>query len=224
VKHPAKKALRAMIIFLLFSHFSCLSEGSGSLPSRELFSLGLGALEDEIRLFADNQQGDDLIDDFFYHKGFFYVANTQGKKVMVLSSRGTLLKSWYNKNANPTPYSLAVLETAEPETIRYARPFDFVQPTYLALGLSEELYVVDNVSPKDRQLDLENNRVLDKVVLRFDQQGLFQDQLGQEGVGGRPFSFVEDLSVFSDGGIGGHYPGNHPLDSILVQQNGGETS
>jgi hypothetical protein len=90
---------------------------------------------------------------------------------MVLSSRGTLLKSWYNKNTNPTPYSLAVLETAEPETIRYARPFDFVQPTYLALGLSEELYVVDNVSPKDRQLDLENNRVLDKVVLRFDQPG-----------------------------------------------------
>jgi thiamine biosynthesis protein ThiC len=58
-----------------------------------------------------NQQADDLIDDFMYHRGLFLpVANTQGKKVMVLSSGGTLLKSWYNKNTNPTPYSLAVLE------------------------------------------------------------------------------------------------------------------
>jgi hypothetical protein len=181
---------------------SCFSADDQSHPARELFTLGLGALEDEIRLFGTNESGDDLIDDFMYHRGFFYLANTQGKKVMVLSSGGTLLKSWYNKSTNPTPYSLAVLESAEPETIRYARPFSFVNPTYLALGLEEELYVVDNVSPKDRIVDRENSRVLDRVILRFDRQGLFQDQLGQEGVGGRPFSFVTDLAVFEDGGIG----------------------
>jgi hypothetical protein len=59
----------------------------------------------------------------------------------------------------------------------------------------KQLYVEDTVSEERQVHDKELNVLLDRVILRFDRHGDLRDFIGQEGVGGTPFPYVDSLYI-----------------------------
>ena len=65
----------------------------------------------------------------------------------------------------------------------------------LAVDSAKRLYLEDTVSPERQVTDRALGVLLSRVVLRFDRHGKLEDFIGQEGVGGTPFPYIESLYV-----------------------------
>jgi hypothetical protein len=78
---------------------------------------------------------------------------------------------------------------------RRAVPYPLRRIGELAVDSRKRLYVENSVSEERQVRDKELNVLLDRVILRFDRHGALVDFIGQEGVGGTPFPYIESLYV-----------------------------
>lgn len=124
-------------------------------------------------------------------EGFFYIANSEAKKIMKTNSYGNLLNLYYNPSVNPEPsfkkngqIAGATIHTTE---------YEFNEITSIAVDERQYLYVVDKLPAERQEIDQDTNQVMSQIVLRFDQEGKFVDYLGQEGPGGTPFPFIQKI-------------------------------
>ena len=76
---------------------------------------------------------------------------------------------------------------------------------------------MEDVVPDARaEEDEENHAYLNRVVRRFDTSGVYLDYLGQEGIGGTPFPYIEAIHVNEADEIIVVSPGGGFLACILV--------
>jgi hypothetical protein len=126
--------------------------------------------------------------------GLFYIADGNGQKVARYDSYGDVLFVIYNDATNPPPLSL---RPPENEIVtRWAYTYPFREPGKLAVDTWKRIYVADQLAEEQvagQGVDPETGAPLDYVALCFDENGRFTRQLGQEGVGGRPFPEIEKL-------------------------------
>jgi hypothetical protein len=80
-------------------------------------------------------------------------------------------------------------------TNRLAKSFPFRNLGYVVVDQKKNLYVEDEVHPGDRQIDEDTGVMYYKSILKFDRQGELQHMLGQEGIGGSPFPFIEGMTA-----------------------------
>jgi hypothetical protein len=197
---------RTISIFLSFTILSllvlsCKSGQSDILEREELFSLRFGRMEDDIDLVEHYGIPSTEKTRILMRNGLFYVANGNSGKVMVFNSYGDILSLYYNSATNPPPVMLATDSDSDAVSSRKAFSYPFTQIGEIALTGTGELLVEERAQDYQISVDEELGTRLNTIVLRFRENGEVSDYLGQEGVGGTPFSYVEALFTASDDAI-----------------------
>ncbi len=174
---------------------SCRPKSVEELPKEELFSLAIGKMDNQIDLFQLKGFGFEQKNRIYMRDGLFFVANGNSAKIMELSSYGDLIFLLYNPEANPPPVSFAGSGSENLTSTRMAVAYPLRQIGELAVDSGKRLYVEDTVGEERQVRDKTLGVVLSRVVLRFDRHGKLQDFIGQEGVGGTPFPYIDSLFI-----------------------------
>jgi hypothetical protein len=174
---------------------ACRPTAVEELPREELFSLGIGKMDNQLDLFQLRGQGYAQKIGLYMRDGLFYVANSSAGKVMELSSYGDLIFLLYNPRSNPPPVSFSTGASDDLAATRKAVAYPLASIGELAVDSAKRLYLEDTVSPERQVTDKALGVLLSRVVLRFDRHGKLEDFIGQEGVGGTPFPYIESLYV-----------------------------
>jgi hypothetical protein len=193
-----------ILLFLIASFFlynGCNGSGKvASLKEEKLFTLHYGMFENELRISDTYSQGF-TESSIFMEDGMFYIEDSISKKIMILSSYGDLVQILYNKESNPVPSFVSKQtsdisnENAEIVTQK-AVEYPFTNLGAITADRQKNLYVVDYLPPE--RYKEKNSVFLRQVVLRFKADGTFIDYLGQEGPGGTPFPYIENLYTTSN--------------------------
>ena len=192
-----RSSLRKLITLINISVFfipffvSCEKEQMVSnIQNEYLFSLDYGNFENELNVFDIAEVGT-VKTSLVMQDGFFFIANGEAKKIMEMNSYGNLLNLIYNEETNPSP-SARPDETTVNST-RNSVPYPFNDISSVAVDSRKYLYVVDKLLPEYCEIDLKNNQILSQIVLRFDDSGKYIDYIGQQGPGGIPFPYIENI-------------------------------
>jgi hypothetical protein len=195
---------------LFLSSCAAREKPSVAVKREQLFSLGYGPAEDQLDLFQIDGSQATLKTCLTMREGFFYISNGAGAKVVRYSSFGAPLSMIYNTEKNPEPIILKAVaaktassgqgSTQESAGLgRNALPYPFRAVGEIAVDSNQAVYVEDRLPSERRVQDKDSGAILDHVVLKFDKNGQFIDYLGQEGIGGTPFPYINGLyTVASD--------------------------
>jgi hypothetical protein len=186
---------RTWLLLALLGLAACRSKAVEELPREELFSLGIGKMDNQVDLFLVRGQGYEQKIGVYMRDGLFYLANGSSAKIMELSSYGDLIFLLYDPQSNPPPVSFSSESSDNLAATRKAVAYPLVRIGEIAVDSGKRLYVEDMVSSERQLPDRGLGVLLSRVVLRFDRHGKLEDFIGQEGVGGTPFPYIESLYV-----------------------------
>ncbi len=198
-----KKGLRWLLagVGICLVLVGCSDRRTIDLPMKSLFTLSIGKAEDELNLLELPGVPSTYKTTLFMRDGLFYIANGEANKVMEFSSYGDILSMLYNPEDNPRPVLLSGRVSAGSLSTREAYPYPFRRVGAIAVSQNKTVLVEDRVPEERLEYDAKLGAVLDGVVLRFSENGTLLDYLGQEGVGGTPFPYIERLQTNSRGDI-----------------------
>lgn len=165
-----------------------------AVAREQLFSLGYGKAEDQVDLFQTSGALTPLKTRFAMREGIFYLANGAGSRITRFSSFGDVLSMLYNPDHNPEPLLLKA-QADKGAAGRRAIQYPFRALGEIAVDTRQNIFVEDRLPVERRVYDKDLDAMLDHVVLRFDKDGNSLDYLGQDGVGGTPFPFIENIYV-----------------------------
>ena len=193
--------LTPLLRTVLFALGTCLlllgcPAGQVSVLEREtLFTLELGRLEDQIDIISRDGRMPLANTAVAMRDGFVYLSDGAANKVMEFTSFGDLIRLIYSADDNPEPVTLAtaVSDASEAAVTRVASAYNFGQVGAIAIDSDRFLYAEDRLPSERSVFDEELGVELNRIVVRFNNRGQALDYLGQEGVGGTPFPFVEKL-------------------------------
>lgn len=197
----AIKLLLAVFIIILSS---CERNSyTSSVESELLFNLKYGSYEDETKLYSV-KSGEDFFSGIYMSDGLFYVSDSNSKKVMMLSSYGDLLAVYFNPETNPVPSFIQFSEIQESDSgnpsknaTQRATSFPFQKPEKIVVDKRKYLYVSDYLPEERYETSSDGKQLLRQIVLRFSNEGSFIDYIGQQGSGGMPFPYIENLYTTS---------------------------
>ena len=92
-----------LVTALLVGLTGCRQTAIEELNRQELFTLGLGKMEDQIDLFQTEGELFNLKNRICMRDGLFFIANGNSAKIMAFSSYGDLIYMLYNPERNPGP-------------------------------------------------------------------------------------------------------------------------
>lgn len=185
-----------LIIILILS--GCPTEKTATLKREKLFELQIGRMEDQLDMLYVPGQTVRRKTRILMRNGLFYISNGNASKLMEFTSYGDILSLFYNPEVNPEPILLRESdENTGENTVSNRRAFRYPFREVGELGITGDktLLVEDRVSEIQQEYDRDIEAMLNRVVLRFDAEGNYMDYLGQEGVGGTPFSYIESIQV-----------------------------
>ena len=168
---------------------SCAGRPPAELSGDELFSLGIGPLDEQLDLVRAAGTPAPHTTRVAMRDGLFYIANGNARKVMQLSSHGDLLLLIYDPERNPEPVGPA--PGANAAATRVAVPHRFGALSHIAVDSGRRILVVDAAGD-------ETTGGYGHVVKRFGPDGSYLGAIGREGRSGTPFPFVERLTVMAD--------------------------
>jgi hypothetical protein len=194
-----------LFLFLSIVAVSCsVPRKIGILTRSNLFSLGMGPGEGQIDISSPNYGSFDID----MREGIFEVADSAGGRIARFSSYGDLLSMLYDPAKTSKPVLLKPVQPnakGQNESIsvgRYAAPTHFTELGLIATDSSQTIYASDRLAdPRQRVFDNNSSAWCDKIIRRFGKMGMEMPYLGQEGVGGTPFPFIENITVLSDDSI-----------------------
>jgi len=182
-----------IIIYSFVSFSSCKSEDG--MERKLLFELALGRGEDQIDLVQMANVPFNKKSRIVMKDGLIYIGNGNSNKVMEFSSYGDILSLYYNSNENPEPVLLTKISGNGQSSNRNAYSFNFRNIGEIAITNKNYLLVEDTVPDNRNEYDESTDSILNRIVLRFDNEGNFINFLGKEGIGGTPFPYIEKIEV-----------------------------
>ncbi len=188
----AGSCILALLIAILFM-VSC-RESIGSIEETELFKLEYGFYDNQLPLFmidASNMEAHMAMRD-----GIFYITAANTGKLMILSSYGELLQLVYNEDKNPKPTLLTITENTDNSKGlqgRIAYSYPFIAPKKIAIDSKQNIYIEDSIPSERVRIDPETGIVLQSVIQKISLNKGYVDYIGQEGIGGTPFSYIENI-------------------------------
>jgi len=198
----SKKNFFFLLVFVPFFLYTGCNKNSkiASLKEEKLFTLHYGMFENELRIPTEKEE-EFKKSSIYMEDGMFYIEDSVAKKIMLFSSYGDLVQVIYNKDTNPTPSFVAnqpsELSDENIEIVtQKAVEYPFTNLGSLTADRQKNLYVVDNLPPE--RYKEKDSIFLRQVVLRFKADGTFIDYLGQEGPGGTPFPYIQNLYTTSN--------------------------
>jgi hypothetical protein len=181
------------LLALLGMVSACAPKTVEELARQELFTLGVGKMDNQLDLFQVNGYMADAKNRVYMRDGLFYIANGNSAKIVELSSYGDLIFMLYNPELNPEPVSFRSPQAEGVSATKMAVPYPLSEIGELVVDSDKRLYVEDVVPEERRVEDKQLGVLLDRVVLRFDRHGKLLDFIGQEGIGGTPFPYIDSL-------------------------------
>jgi len=192
-------SLLSLLLCLLCGLLSGCFLGKGAaaeeVAREDLFTLGIGRLEDQIDLYDLEGDRGNRGAGLAMREGFLYLADGNGGKVARYSPYGDLLFMIYNDETNPPPLTLRSDPEAEMPVTRWAFTYPLREPGKIAVDSHKHIWVSDRLPPGRYAVDDESGARLDRVVLHFDGDGRFVEYLGREGLGGSPFPHIAGLYI-----------------------------
>ncbi len=186
------------VVFLIGFLSGCEQGPVNVLERESLFRLQIGRLEDHLDLITRNGVLPDMRTSVAMVDGFVYIGNGPANKAMEFTSYGDLIRLIFDPTVNPQPVSLGggdeVMRDGTGRT-RFAREYDFNRLGTIAVDSRRRIFVEDRLPPERSVYDESLEVQLNRIVVRFDETGAAMDYLGQEGIGGTPFPFIESISV-----------------------------
>ncbi|WP_245540241.1 LIC_12708 family protein [Sediminispirochaeta bajacaliforniensis] len=183
-----------LVLFpLLFS--SCEAGDGNTLKRETLFSLKIGKMEDDLDLVEHYGVPYTEKTRIVMRNGLFYIGNGNSKKVMEFNGYGDILSLFYSAETNPGPILLDTDSGSDMVSSRKAYQYPFTDVGEIAVTGSGLLLVEERAQEYQISCDEELASSLNTIVLRFSEDGEVLDYLGQEGVGGTPFPYVERIFV-----------------------------
>ncbi|MBP3709805.1 MAG: hypothetical protein J6I73_05315 [Treponema sp.] len=197
-----------------------------SVEETELFSLSYGYFDDELNMFSISDVGN-IHTNMTMRDGFFYIANGEAGKIMELNSYGDLLTLYYNEDDSESVNSIfqsasfpAAVEQSSGSSVRKAISYPFNKPGAIAVDSRKYMYIASEM-PKERQEKDESGMLLySQIVLRFSRNGNAEDFIGQQGVGGTPFSFIKNIYTTNDDELVVVCATNNGLTAYWFSENG----
>jgi hypothetical protein len=149
-------------------------------------------MEDQIALYSFDGDGGIRQAEVAMKDGLFYIADSNGRKIVRYNSYGNLLFLIYNDETNPEPANLKP-KTDNALVTRWAFTYPLRAPGKIAVDSRKHIYTEERL-PRDRHIiDVKNRTLQDSVILHFDEDGRFIEYLGQGGQGGGPFPRIAGL-------------------------------
>jgi hypothetical protein len=176
---------------------SCAREQAPVLEHQRLFSLEYGKMEDQVELYLDGSAVTRKTR-LAMRGGLFFVATGYGNRIMEFTSFGDLLSLYYNPDENPRPVMLQSGPADDRTTNRRAFEYPFNVVGEVAVASDNTLLVEDQVPDRVAVFDDELGVRLNRVVMRLDRRGNQIDYLGQEGIGGSFFPYIQEIEVTSN--------------------------
>ena len=181
-----------IIIMLCILCFSCQDERKKEMAREDLFSLFYGSFEEELNLSRLGERGENVDSQICMKDGFFYISNSDAKKVMKFTSFGDLLSIHYNDQCNNAVTRISDKKDSSLSTLNTIQyPFNY--PSLLAVTDEKDMYVVDILADGRLEYDYDKDIALKNIVLHFNDRGEFIDYIGQEGYGGSPFPPISTI-------------------------------
>ncbi len=189
----------ALKCFVLLSSllliFSCRGDEDDSLKKEVLFRLSIGRMEDQVDLIQYPGVPFDKKTRIYMRNALIYIGNGNSKKIMEFTSYGDILSLYYNSAENPVPVLLSSTRNSETQVNRRAYPYPFNMVGEIAVT-GNKVLLVEDIVPKSRmEYDNETGVVLNRIILRFSGNGELLDYIGQEGLGGTPFPYIEQINI-----------------------------
>jgi len=190
-----------IVIFLTFFS-SCTGGRKDTLDKKTLFSISIGKTENDLDYFREEGIPFQQKINLYMKEGLFYISNGKAGKIMKFNSYGDILFLLYNEKKNPTPILLSTTVNEDDRiSNRVAYAYPFVDIGEIAVVENKILLIDDAVEEERQEYDEEIEAMLCRIVLRFDTRGKLVDYIGQEGLGGTPFPYIEKLQVTTGGEI-----------------------
>ncbi len=188
-----------IIILAVFCTFlvSCPGNKAGLLRKEKLFTLPFGKMEDELDFFIFDDQPSSPKIRFFMKDGLFFISNQASSKIMEFNSHGDILLLIYNRLKNPAPVLLSAPENKNQIINRKAVSYPLEDVGEIVITGKNTLLVEDIVPVSRYETDEKLGAVLNRVVRRFTSNGKYIDYIGQEGIGGTPFPYINRIFVTS---------------------------
>lgn len=189
----SKFVLKSLLLILSGGMIFTACQENKAVPTMdeyETFKINYGNFEDELNLFDMAEIGE-IPAGTYMRDGFFYISNTESKKVMGFNSYGDLLTLYFNDETNPRP-SFFDDDFAAVST-RKAVAYPFNQISEIAVDSRKYIYVADKISVDRQEVNDDDGTIYSQMVLRFDSNGRYTGYLGQQGFGGTPFPFIKKL-------------------------------
>ncbi len=187
--------LIAALAILSLILFSCSKPAIQELSREELFTLKLGRMEDQVDLFHYEGRLSNRKTSIYMRDGLFYIANGNSSKIMEFSSYGDLIHLLYNPEQNPEPVSMIIKGNKDASSTRRAVSYPFNNIGSLVVDSQKRIYIEDEVPLERRIKDKELDVILNRLIYRFNRHGKFLDFIGQEGVGGTPFPYIDSIQI-----------------------------
>ncbi len=197
-RRPSPAGMRALAFLstvIVVAFVSCTKISTPTLPREELFSLGLGNMENQIDLFMVDGRPLNRSNLIYVKGGRIYIVNGNASKIMEFTPFGDLVFLLYNAEVNPQPVILKPVAAGADEPNRRAQGYALADPGVMAVDGEKRLYVEDRVGPLRGRFDESTGTTHYAHVLRFDRDGKLIDYLGQEGAGGTPFPFIDAIRI-----------------------------
>lgn len=180
------------LLFLLAAvsliSISCHRDDSSVPVQKTMFTLSFGAMEDELGGDAYISMSD----------GFFFISDTEQKKIMKFNSYGDLLALHYNDNEGVSPVLLMKNEkTMSPGT--GAAEFPFISPSHIIADMNQNIFVADKTPDYLHKMSDRYTTSLIHAVHCFGADGSYKGRLGTEGPGSSPFPLITKLETNLNG-------------------------
>lgn len=183
------------IVTLIFCA-SCYSRFK-SISQDTLFSLDIGKMENEFYLNSLPQNSRVVRDNYINQNGLFYISNSHMNKVMVFSPFGDLITLFYDPIDNPSPVVLSSQHDNDMVSNLNGYSHDFTNIGLICSNKKNHLFIEDELNSSLSQLDAKTGVLYNRVIKWFDNNGNYLNYIGQEGIGGTPFSHVSGLYMSS---------------------------
>ncbi len=187
----SRKIKLSLIIFISIFLSACSKNGTvKSISENELFTIPYGNFEEQISVTDLNTVGS-VRYGIFMRDGFFYVVNGESQKIMEFNSYGDLLTLFYNEDS---PIQRLISKSNRPDkSVHHEISYPFDYPGIIAVDSNKTIYAVCTI-PKDSQEHSKDGSTLySQTVLRFNRDASLVEFIGQEGPGGTPFPYINNI-------------------------------
>lgn len=182
-----------VLVAIIFTIPLSCTKTANKKSIRELFSFNIGYDKNELGLRPENFFSEIQIINYYYSNGFYYISDSINNKILKVTETGTPILTIYNKTNYPkiTPNTTVSIDTtteqSEVEYLILYSEYELSSPGLICADIDKNIFAV-NSSPLYKKM--EDNRIDDEMILKFDKKGNFLYKLGKTGINTQPFGYI----------------------------------